>query len=78
MTTEPELLTKKAAAKKLGVAPRTVDRLVRDGELEAVEFYGRRRYPDASVSACLERHTVRGKPKEVWPGLEYKPGMKLV
>ena len=30
------LLTKKDAAKRLGVSPQTVDRLVRDGELEAI------------------------------------------
>ena len=30
------LLTKKDAAKRLGVSPQTVDRLVRDGELETI------------------------------------------
>ena len=72
------LLTKKDAAKRLGIARRTVDRLVRDGELEAVEFYGRRKYPEASVEACYNRHLVRSSAREIRPGVVYKPGMKLV
>lgn len=71
-------LTKKAAAKRLGVSPPTVDRLVRDGELTAVEFYGRRRYPEEAVEACRQRHLVKPAAKEIWPGVVYKPGMKLV
>lgn len=72
------LLTKKEAAKRLGVAPQTVDRLVRDGELEAVEFYGRRKYNEESVEACYQEHRVRARPRVVYPPLDYKPGMKLV
>ena len=72
------LLTKKEAAKRLGISPPTVDRLVRDGELEAVEFYGRRKYPEEAVEACLDKHTVRPAPRMVLPDLEYRPGMRLV
>lgn len=72
------LLTKKDAAKRLGVSPQTVDRLVRDGELEAVEFYGRRKYPEEMVDACYQRHLIRPSQREIWPGLDYVPGMKLV
>lgn len=72
------LLTKKDAAKRLGISPPTMDRLVRDGELEAVEFYGRRRYPEESVEACYERHLVQPVVRQVWPDVKYTPGMKLV
>lgn len=72
------LLTKKDTAKRLGISPPTVDRLVRDGELTAVEFYGRRRYPEESVEACLKAHTIKPRPKMVFPDVVYTPGMKLV
>lgn len=72
------LLTKKDAAKRLGVSPQTVDRLVRDGELEAIEFYGRRKYTSESVDDCYRRHLIQPKAREIWPGLQYTPGMKLV
>lgn len=73
------LLTKKETAKRLGISPPTVDRLVRDGEISAVEFYGRRRYPEASVTECYQRHMVAPTARPVWSKRErYYPGMKLV
>ena len=72
------LLTKKDAAKRLGLAPRTVDRLVRAREMAAGEFYGRRKDPEAAVGACYNRHLVRSSAREIRPGVVYKPGMKLV
>ena len=71
-------ISKKEAAKRLGCAPQTVDRMVRDGELSAVEYYGRRRYDEDSVEKCRLAHTVKPRRKEIYPGVTYTPGMKLV
>lgn len=73
-----EWLNAKEAAKRLGVSPPTLNRLVRDGELECVEYYGRRKYSEDAVQKCLDNHRVKGRPKTIWPNITYVPGMKLV
>lgn len=74
----PNLLKRTEATKRLGISPQTLERLVRDGEIVAVEYYSKRRYTEESVISCLERHVVKTRQKEIWPGVVYKPGMKIV
>lgn len=70
-------LNKTQAIKRLGVSRGDFARLIRDGKIEAVEYYGHRRYSVESIERCIADH--RYKPNlEIYPGVKYVPGMKIV
>ena len=71
------MLTKKQVAEKIGVSLYMVDKLTRKGDLAWYDFYGLRRYKEEDVDACLLK-LRRIKKVEIFPGVEYVPGMKLV
>jgi len=74
------VLTKKEAAMRLGISVSSVDRLVREGTLRCVIILNRRKFREADVEQFLKDHEFRPKilPTDVFPGIRYVKGMKVV
>ena len=65
------------ARRRLGVSQGDLARLVQDGKVEMVIYYGHRRYSEESIDRCVEEHRYKPR-REISPGVEYIPGMKIV
>lgn len=65
------------ARRRLGVSQGDLARLVQDGKVEMVTYYGHRRYSEESIDRCVEEHRYKPR-REITPGVEYIPGMKIV
>ena len=72
-------LNKTQAIKRLGASRSDFVRLIRDGKIEVVEYYGHRRYSEESIARCIEAHRYDpNRGREIYPGIKYVPGMKIV
>jgi excisionase family DNA binding protein len=56
---EPLTISKEKAAKMLGVCPRTVQTLTKNGELAFVRIFGRVLYPLEGLREFVQRRTQR-------------------
>ena len=71
------MLNKKQAADYLGMRPYMIDKFTHKGDLAWYDFYGRRMYKEEDLDACREKFRKK-KTVEVYPGVAYVPGMKVV
>lgn len=71
------MLNKTQAAKFIGVKPYMIDKFTHNGDLAWYDFYGKRMYHEADLKACRKKFR-RQKKIEIYPGVEYVPGMKVV
>lgn len=75
------LYTKQELAEYLNTTPRTVDRLVAAGHLPVIKMGRSCRYRDKDVEQYLKDQTIQ-RPlydnKNIYPGVKYIPGMKVV
>lgn len=75
------LYTKKELAGYLKVTERMVDKLVASGAIPVIKVGSANRYRDTDVEKYLREATeqrVRYCAKDVYPGIKYVPGMKVV
>lgn len=60
-----QVFTRDEAADYLGVSIATLDRMIRDRDLETFKVRGLRRISLASIQAMIERNTPRSRRKRV-------------
>lgn len=73
--------TKRELADYLKIGQHTLDRLVATGQLPVVKVGGACRYRDEDVETFIKARTVLRPSydsEEVFPGVVYTPGMKVV
>ena len=89
MKTIESMLTKRDACELLSVSPKTIDRIVRDGDLPAYRVRGQMRYKASDIEEYLKRSVVAVPPKALLQRKKYArhkdeersryvPGMRVV
>lgn len=75
------LYTRQELAEYLRVTTRTVDKLVASGAIPVIKVGAASRYRDKDIEKYLTEATVQRKQytaKDIYPGIKYVPGMKVV